>query len=98
MGGAARRGDRDRARGAAHGAPAARVHPTLGGAGAEAGAGLRARALTRRMLTNSQATQKGPEARRRPRAAREAYSLCVEHAAEGAVPPQMGPVEDAGWR
>jgi len=30
-----------------------------------------------------QADQKGPDARRRPRAAREAYSLYVERAAEG---------------
>ena len=34
------------------------------------------------MLKNSQAAQKGPAARRRPRAAREAYSLYVERAAE----------------
>jgi hypothetical protein len=33
---------------------------------------------------NSQAAQKGPDARRRPRAAREAYFLYVERAAEGA--------------
>jgi hypothetical protein len=39
---------------------------------------------------NSQAAQKGPDARRRPTAAREAYFLYVERAAEGAVPPQMG--------
>src|SRR6266849_8118518 len=31
-----------------------------------------------------QAAQKGPDARRRPRAAREAYSLYVDRAAEGA--------------
>src|SRR5437870_13427805 len=36
------------------------------------------------MLRNSQAAQKGPDARRRPKAAREAYSLYVERAAEGA--------------
>src|SRR2546422_3267851 len=36
------------------------------------------------MLKNSQAAQKGPDARRRPTAAREAYSLYVERAAEGA--------------
>src|SRR6266545_2446586 len=42
------------------------------------------------MRKNSQAAQKGPDARRRLRAAREAYSLYVERAAEGAVPPQMG--------
>ena len=36
------------------------------------------------MLKNSQAAQKGPDARRRPRAAGEAYSLYVEPAAEGA--------------
>src|SRR6266508_4232785 len=35
------------------------------------------------MRKNSQAAQKGPDARRRPRAAREAY-LYVERAAEGA--------------
>src|SRR6266508_2515490 len=39
---------------------------------------------TGRMRKNSQAAQKGPDARRRPRAAREAYSLYVERAAEGA--------------
>jgi hypothetical protein len=33
---------------------------------------------------DSQAAQKGPDARRRPRAAREAYSLYVERAAAGA--------------
>src|SRR5262245_51118217 len=33
---------------------------------------------------NSQDAQKGPHARRRPTAAREAYSLYVERAAEGA--------------
>src|SRR6266511_5440150 len=37
-----------------------------------------------RLLKNSQAAQKGPDARRRPTAAREAYSLYVERAAEGA--------------
>ena len=42
------------------------------------------------MRESSQAAQKGPAARRCPRAAREAYSLYVERAAEGAVPPQMG--------
>ena len=42
------------------------------------------------MLKDSQAAQKGPDARRRPRAAREAYSLYVERAAEGAALPQMG--------
>src|SRR5436309_4809309 len=36
------------------------------------------------MLRNSQAAQIGPVARRRPKAAREAYSLYVERAAEGA--------------
>src|SRR5260370_41591924 len=35
-------------------------------------------------LKHSPAAQKGPEARRRPAAAREAYSLYVERAAEGA--------------
>src|SRR2546427_13176293 len=37
-----------------------------------------------RMLKHSQAAEKGPDARRRPRAAREAYSLYVERAVEGA--------------
>src|SRR5437867_2570666 len=37
-----------------------------------------------RTRENMQAAQKGPAARRRPRAAREAYSLYVERAAEGA--------------
>ena len=36
------------------------------------------------MLKSSQAPQKGPDARRRPRAAREADFLYVECAAEGA--------------
>jgi hypothetical protein len=36
------------------------------------------------MLLSSQAAQKGPDARRRPSAAREAYFLYVERAAEGA--------------
>jgi hypothetical protein len=36
------------------------------------------------MLKSLQAAQKGPDARRRPTAAREAYSLYVERAAEGA--------------
>ena len=36
------------------------------------------------MLKNSQAAQKGPDARRRPTAAREAYFLYVERKAEGA--------------
>jgi hypothetical protein len=36
------------------------------------------------MLKNLQAAQKGPDARRRPTAAREAYFLYVERAAEGA--------------
>src|SRR5437867_49378 len=36
------------------------------------------------MSKHSQAAQKGPDARRRPTAAREAYSLYVERAAEGA--------------
>src|SRR5437667_9414753 len=35
-------------------------------------------------LLQSQAAQKGPDARRRPRAAREAYFPYVERAAEGA--------------
>src|SRR5712692_9151276 len=37
-----------------------------------------------RMWNNSQAAQKGPDARRRPPAAREAYFLYVERAAKGA--------------
>src|SRR5258706_7471170 len=37
-----------------------------------------------RMRKNTQADQKGPDARRRPTAAREAYCLYVERAAEGA--------------
>src|SRR5439155_23056427 len=45
----------------------------------------------RTSITSRQAAEKGPAARRRPTAAREAYSLYVERAAEGAVPPQMGP-------
>jgi hypothetical protein len=36
------------------------------------------------MLKNAQAAQKGSDARRRPVAAREAYCLYVERAAEGA--------------
>jgi hypothetical protein len=36
------------------------------------------------MLKNPQAAQKGPDARRRPTAAREAYFLYVERAVEGA--------------
>jgi hypothetical protein len=36
------------------------------------------------MLKNPQAAQKGSDARRRPMAAREAYCLYVERAAEGA--------------
>jgi len=36
------------------------------------------------MLKNSQAVEKGPAARRRLKAAGEAYSLYVEPAAEGA--------------
>jgi hypothetical protein len=38
---------------------------------------------SRTMRKNSQPDQKGPDARRRPMAAREAYSLYVERAAEG---------------
>jgi hypothetical protein len=45
--------------------------------------GPRSRAPSR-LRKDSQAAQKGPDARRRPRAAREAYSLYVERAAEGA--------------
>ena len=40
--------------------------------------------LPSRMLKQSQDAKKGPDARRRPMAAREAYSLYVERAAEGA--------------
>src|SRR3989304_5674280 len=36
------------------------------------------------------AAEKGPDARRRPKAAREAYFLYVERAAGGAGPPPMG--------
>jgi hypothetical protein len=36
------------------------------------------------MTQNLQAAEKGPDARRRPKAAREAYFLYVERAAEGA--------------
>jgi len=36
------------------------------------------------LLKNSQAAQKGPDARRRPTVAREVYSLYVERATEGA--------------
>ncbi len=36
------------------------------------------------MTKYPQASEKGPDARRRPKAAREAYSLYVERAAEGA--------------
>ncbi len=46
---------------------------------------------------NPQAAQKGPDARRRPRAAREAYSLDVERAAEGANEAD-GPFSAAGYR
>ncbi len=38
------------------------------------------------------AHEKGPAARRRPKAAGEAYFLYVEPAAEGAVPPQIEPL------
>jgi hypothetical protein len=41
-------------------------------------------AAPQRMRKNLQAAQKRPDARRRPTAAREAYSLYVERAAEGA--------------
>src|SRR5437867_4482582 len=39
---------------------------------------------------SGQSDEKGPAARRRPRAAREAYSLYVERAAEGANDPRRG--------
>ena len=42
-----------------------------------------------------EAAEKGPAARRRPKAAREAYSPYVERAAEGAALPQMGPLSAA---
>ena len=48
------------------------------------------------MLENFRTAQKGPDARRRPSAAREAYFLCVERAAEGAALPQMGLRQPAG--
>jgi hypothetical protein len=37
------------------------------------------------LLNMPPAAQRGPDARRRPKAAREAYSLYVERAAEGAT-------------
>src|ERR1700686_2607678 len=49
------------------------------------------------MLKNSQAAEKGPDARRRPMAAREAYSLYVERAAEGANEAD-GPLSAAAAR
>src|SRR5437667_8717782 len=58
----------------------------------------RARPAGRFRWGNPQAAQKGPAARRRPRAAREAYSVYVERAAEGAVPPQMGPFQQPARR
>src|SRR5712692_2375184 len=47
-------------------------------------ASQRSRGAPRRMRKTAQAAQKGPDARRRPPAAREAYSLYVERAAKGA--------------
>jgi hypothetical protein len=43
------------------------------------------------------AVEKGPAARRRPKTARETYSLYVERAVEGAALPQMGPLSAAGY-
>jgi len=43
---------------------------------------------------SGQSDEKGPAARRRPKAAREAYSLYVERAAEGANEAD-GPFEEA---
>src|SRR5437667_9592196 len=40
--------------------------------------------VANRLWRGAQIAQKGPDARRRPTAAREAYSLYVERAAEGA--------------
>ena len=48
-----------------------------------------------RMQKNTQAAQKGPDARRRPPAAREAYSPYVERAAKGANEAD-GPFSAAG--
>src|SRR6266568_1200461 len=45
---------------------------------------IRMEGLTPAPLLEPQAAQKGPDARRRPKVAREAYSLYVERAAEGA--------------
>src|SRR3989449_7523708 len=50
--------------------------------GSVAGASAIARGLSEKR--SGQSDEKGPDARRRPRAAREAYSLYVERAAEGA--------------
>ncbi len=52
-------------------------------------------AACEKRLTVVQAAPKGPGARRRPRAAREAYSLYVERAAEGANEAD-GPIS-AAW-
>src|SRR5712692_10023360 len=41
-----------------------------------------------RLRKSPQAAKKGPDARRRPKVAREPYSLYVERAAEGAARPQ----------
>jgi N-acetylmuramic acid 6-phosphate etherase len=71
------------------GVSAARAGKLLGAAKAQSRGRLpraRGRDLTPSsgLLKNPQAAQKGPDARRRPTAAREAYSLYVERAAEGA--------------
>jgi hypothetical protein len=49
----------------------------------------------RQAAENPPAAQKGPDARRRPKTAREAYSLYVERAAEGANEAD-GPFSAAG--
>src|SRR5215472_5611984 len=54
-------------------------------------------AMPSRMLKSSQAAQKGPDARRRPTTAREAYSLYVERAGEGANEAD-GPFSAACYR
>src|SRR5207247_2027023 len=73
-GGHAEPGDEELSRegGRAHGDQAVRSSP---------GAPSRPPNLDR--LATPQAAQKGPDARRRPKAAREAYSRYVERAAEG---------------
>src|SRR5215813_13481494 len=51
------------------------------------------------ILQIEQAAEKGPDARRRPTAAREAYSMYVERAAEGADEADGRPSQPpASWR